>query len=730
MASKEFSIYNKTRESSVTTSIPVIDSAREPLAALRAMVEGLGTENAAGLWLTHVTSFPMVPRLSPFDLVYLDKDHCVVERFELLPAADMPRFKSPASSALILPFQTISAVRIDAGDEFLIDELGAGESPVPAESGAPEALVEPTKTPSGGAGADRTASSIAPRGSCSLTIREAPAPECPAETDEKSATIRPGQAEREQGFSRRGRRKKRRNRQALKPVISAGANGHATASPAAAPVESRASGPELAESAAVLERSPSLFASLVPLDLDILRVSEAAPAASEIPDPAGAGDSLPSESQDAAGDRAPATEIRLESEDIATTSIPQNAAPEVAVELPVPGQDCALVPVERRGSESTNSHAAGNGRPGNRSDKSETGPRADRNQANDAERKPVVQRILSWLYPSLCKQERRHAERRPLEGLVAYEQSSEGPRKMDIGNISSSGIYLLTEQKWNPGEVISLSLQRSGPFERAPERRIDLHADPVRCGSDGIGLSFVWPEGMDLRLWDSPVVTNVYEAEPDYIVREMRMARALAFLRRICPAAADQARILLHTVLSNVRVANAVEIALKAERLLMGEPNAQSLLAHPELIIRILEDGSWVDVDSIQQLWAGLLATSCTIEGQDESNRVYINLLSLLAPIHTRILSAACGKAVKVMADVEVEASPHLVACSPEEMAQLTGSSNLVKVHRSIAELSELGLLERTAKASVRSVSSVTRSRPTPLGLEMYARCNGQRGAA
>jgi len=38
-----------------------------------------------------------------------------------------------------------------------------------------------------------------------------------------------------------------------------------------------------------------------------------------------------------------------------------------------------------------------------------------------------------------------------------------------------------------------------------------------------------------------------------------------------------------------------VEIAIKAERLIASRPDAGPLLAHPQLLVRILEDGSWCE---------------------------------------------------------------------------------------------------------------------------------------
>jgi hypothetical protein len=772
MAAKEYSIYNKTRDSSVGDGVPVIHSAMEPLTALRVMIEGLGSDNEAGLWLTHITSFPMVPRLSPFDLVYLDKNFCVVDRFELLPAAEMPRFKSPAASALILPFQTISSLRIGAGDEFVICEMveadsdaeqAVGTADVPAaieETVKPLLAVEKVVQPSDGMESGPKSVAILAKTSqaaaqLNLTITEVEEPLLDARPKEEvAATLELTDAEAERpaiamheptgaAFARGGKRKRRGKRQAfqpLGPVVQAkrtppclveAESGASTVNPVVAPETPVAS--ELVQTSAL----SSFDSPFLPLTLAPVAAEPAVTQSLELPAASAPSDlhfalALPAPPLGDAGREVPQASVELE-DSIATVADedeiswnPVSFAPEVPIAraFDVARRDDsshALVPFAKR-EPGPDPHRA-------LMPPVQSAVAADKTEAASDEKKPVVHRILRWLYPALYDQDRRHSPRRPLDGLVAYDWSGDAPERHEIGNISSTGIYLLTDQRWQPGQMLSLTLQRTGPLERSAERRVDLEAGAVRWGNDGVGLTFLWPEGMDLRLWETPARTGMQEAEPDYIVREMRMARALAFLRRICPAVADQARNLIYAQLSNVRVANAVEIALKAEKLLIHEPNADRMLAHPDLIIRILEGGSWVDVNWIQELWAGLLATSCTEEGQDESNLVFINLLSLLAPIHARILSAACAKAMSVMAGRDIP-SPYLIACSPEEMARLTGSTNLMKVTRSIAELSDLGLLEKSTKASTNSISNITRTKPTHLGLQMYARCSGERGAA
>ena len=95
MAARKYCIHNKTRDKSVSSGVNVINATLEPLAILKVLVEGLAANETTGIWLTNMVGIPMVPRISPFDLVYLDKDHRVVKGVELLPSSDFPLFKKP-----------------------------------------------------------------------------------------------------------------------------------------------------------------------------------------------------------------------------------------------------------------------------------------------------------------------------------------------------------------------------------------------------------------------------------------------------------------------------------------------------------------------------------------------------------------------------------------------------------------------------------------------------------
>lgn len=324
---------------------------------------------------------------------------------------------------------------------------------------------------------------------------------------------------------------------------------------------------------------------------------------------------------------------------------------------------------------------------------------------------------------------RKRAERRPVPELTAYHWSGAGLKQEGVKDISSTGLYVITQERWLPGESVSVTLQRKGPPEQISDRRITLRTTAVRWGEDGVALSFILPSDLDVRLWDSPLKLSSDHTEPEDILREFRVAEAISFLGRICPSAALEVRQLLREGLSNYRVAAAVEIALKGEENLVSVPDGDKLQAHPRLLVRLLEDGSWAEVDWIQQLWAGLLASSCTVEGNDESNLPFIDLLSQLTHIHVRLFVAACTRTTKVIAGPgRISSRPF--ACTTEEIMRITGSRDMIRIERDLAHLTDLGLLEERVKSRFFVAVNEACITPTPLGLQLYARCRGHRGVA
>ena len=88
--------------------------------------------------------------------------------------------------------------------------------------------------------------------------------------------------------------------------------------------------------------------------------------------------------------------------------------------------------------------------------------------------------------------DRRRAERKPSSQLAAYFWTGSAPVRHNIRDISSTGMYLLTEERWHPGTVLMMTLQ-SPDAENAADQVIAVQSRAVRTGEDGVGLAFVLP---------------------------------------------------------------------------------------------------------------------------------------------------------------------------------------------------------------------------------------------
>ncbi len=83
----------------------------------------------------------------------------------------------------------------------------------------------------------------------------------------------------------------------------------------------------------------------------------------------------------------------------------------------------------------------------------------------------------------------RKATREPLPGLVAYFFTGGVPAAHGVRDMSSTGLYVLTEERWYIGTVIRITL--TDQHEPTVERSITLNAKVVRWGNDGAGLQFI-----------------------------------------------------------------------------------------------------------------------------------------------------------------------------------------------------------------------------------------------
>jgi hypothetical protein len=199
---------------------------------------------------------------------------------------------------------------------------------------------------------------------------------------------------------------------------------------------------------------------------------------------------------------------------------------------------------------------------------------------------------------------------------------------------------------------------------------------------------------------------------------------AAAFLSRICLPAAEEFGLLLKDKVKAWRASNAIKIAVKAERMHAATTSATETHAHPRLVGQIIEYGSWSDSTEVQSMWAGLLASSCTVDGQDDSNLMFIDILSRLTLSQIRIIDYAC-KTARVQKIGVGLIYPDRLMCTPHELKHLTQIDDLHRLDLELDHLRVLGLLTLIDSGFAPYQQNEVGLTPSPLALQMYARCNG-----
>jgi hypothetical protein len=97
----------------------------------------------------------------------------------------------------------------------------------------------------------------------------------------------------------------------------------------------------------------------------------------------------------------------------------------------------------------------------------------------------------SWLQRLLEPEppDPRNAQREVLTGLVAYFFTGGRPVAQSVRDISATGAYVITEERWYPGTVVRMTLtDRQDPTS---DRSLTLNAKVVRAAEDGVGFQFL-----------------------------------------------------------------------------------------------------------------------------------------------------------------------------------------------------------------------------------------------
>jgi hypothetical protein len=331
--------------------------------------------------------------------------------------------------------------------------------------------------------------------------------------------------------------------------------------------------------------------------------------------------------------------------------------------------------------------------------------------------------IVKHLLAKAGLSERRWGVRMRAPGIEVSYWTGVEQEPVKLKDVSATGAYVITDERWLPGMSILLTLQTRGLRHRRIPAQIQLRAKSVRVCDDGVGVSFI-PDHVDPAQWAHLAEKAFQIAPKEGIVGVLRCTTALAFILQISPSIESQVWALFTDHFSWERREKAIAAILRAKNLLADSGRPVRTDVPPELILGLLEYAANTDEHQMHHAWAGFLATASAEGASDDLIREFTIVLSQLSRAQFLILSAAGTKAMSTGWQPGF-GFPRDLSCAAEEVRKITGIKDLVLLERELNQLLMLGLLEKTEKPLGCAQLERVNMAPTSLGLKFYAASSG-----
>jgi len=202
---------------------------------------------------------------------------------------------------------------------------------------------------------------------------------------------------------------------------------------------------------------------------------------------------------------------------------------------------------------------------------------------------------------------------------------------------------------------------------------------------------------------------------------------ASELLEVLCKPAFEQLGFILRDRLLIYRLKNITPILQEARAMLERRGSLGNLKGHPRIAVKIIEEGSLLEDSDLQKMWAGLLASSCTEDGTDETNLIFVNILAQLSSSQARIIRlpfiegnySAYQHDGSEYTDVKRERS---------ELISYSGLPNWGILKRELDHLGSLGLVSHSLESNAQR-TRIIRLHYDEAALLLFARCQGYTGS-
>lgn len=201
------------------------------------------------------------------------------------------------------------------------------------------------------------------------------------------------------------------------------------------------------------------------------------------------------------------------------------------------------------------------------------------------------------------------------------------------------------------------------------------------------------------------------------------------FLNSVCKPALEEFGLMISGKIRYWRFCNISNMLIKAKGKIDFSNGELTLTANPKVAMNIMDYSSMEDDEKLQDMWAGLFASTCTKDGKDDSNMIYVDMLKRLSRVEAKILQYACCNAtIELFPNGLIVGSKLIV--SFEEIAKITGTNDKYIIDGSLDHLIEIGLLSSNTFSCLSGFEATDQElkagvTPSALGLSLFYRASG-----
>jgi hypothetical protein len=214
---------------------------------------------------------------------------------------------------------------------------------------------------------------------------------------------------------------------------------------------------------------------------------------------------------------------------------------------------------------------------------------------------------------------------------------------------------------------------------------------------------------------------------------EKSFEAAQSVLSRICLPAAEELGLMFQDKVRYWRLNNIIKIIQKSEGKMDFDNEKLTLSAHPRVVKEIMENGSWCDDETLQDMWAGLIASSCDKNDGEDINLLFVNTLKNLTSNQAKILNYICENC-----PMEVDKNGFIYANHIDlDLNQLHGIIGVQDIHKMDTEFDNMAnadllnggsLIGHARGFSIGSKELKAQFEPSAFAIALYIKSKGYKG--